>query len=253
MDEVTKINRTNGKIIWRWGGKHNYFQFKGDTLQFSQQHDVRRIPNGHITVFDNGNFRKIRWGDDSIHDTTFSRAIEYDLDESSLKATAVWQYTDFPVSYAGGNVERLANGHTFIGLGFRDLPNAIEVTQKGEKVFQLSILQPGSIYRTYRFEYPMHSSVVRVPYAGNTLGIQSINPNPAHTSANVTFSVMESGHVYVDILNILGQSVRRFGENISDKGIYSTSLNINELSEGTYYCKLSQNGRISVKLLVVQK
>src|SRR5439155_23053659 len=93
MDEVTKINHNNGKIIWRWGGKNNYFTLVGnDTLPFSHQHDVRCIANGHITMFDNGNYRKTIWGDQSYHDTAYSRAIEYQLDESSLTAQPVWQY-----------------------------------------------------------------------------------------------------------------------------------------------------------------
>ena len=41
MDEITKINRTTGAIIWRWGGEHcknNQFTFLNDPIGFSHQH-----------------------------------------------------------------------------------------------------------------------------------------------------------------------------------------------------------------------
>ena len=254
MDEVTKINRTNGKIIWRWGGKNNYFEFKGDTMRFSQQHDVRRIANGHITMFDNGNFRKTMWGDGSYHDTVYSRAIEYELNEGGpLTATAVWQYSNFPFSLAGGNVERLPNENTFIGLGFRDSPNAIEVTPKGEKVFQLSVLRAGAIYRTFRFEFPKHTSIVSSSPALEDFGILTIYPNPAHTKTTITFSAAAAGDLQIDLLNILGQTVRSTQEMLSGAGIYTVDLDLQNLPSGTYYCKLSQNGNSNFRVIVVSK
>ena len=78
LDEVTKISRDSAKIIWRWGGKNNQFTLLGDTLWFSHQHAVRRIPNGHVVMMDNGN-------DHRYHDPNaifFSRACEYALDEN---------------------------------------------------------------------------------------------------------------------------------------------------------------------------
>lgn len=53
MDEITKIDRQTGDIMWRLGGKHNQFTFVNDPQPFVHQHDVRRLPNGNITLFDN--------------------------------------------------------------------------------------------------------------------------------------------------------------------------------------------------------
>jgi len=41
MDEVTKINRQTGEIIWRLGGKRNEFAFADSTQMFCHQHDAR--------------------------------------------------------------------------------------------------------------------------------------------------------------------------------------------------------------------
>ena len=49
------------------GGRNNQFTFPNDPIPLSYQHDVRRLPNGHITIFDNGNYRV----------PPFSRAVEY--------------------------------------------------------------------------------------------------------------------------------------------------------------------------------
>ena len=39
MDEITKIHRTSGEIIWRWGGAMNEFDFVND-YPFTHQHTL---------------------------------------------------------------------------------------------------------------------------------------------------------------------------------------------------------------------
>ena len=116
LDEITKIDRKTGEIIWRLGGskcKNNQFRFINDTIWgffgFSHQHSVSRLPNGNLLLFDNGNSRQF----------PFSRAVEYQLNEIDKTATRVWQYRPFPDTYsiAMGNVQRLTNGNTVIGWG----------------------------------------------------------------------------------------------------------------------------------------
>ena len=63
--EVIKIDRNNGAVIWYFGGPNNEFSITNDPYNgFSRQHDVRRIENGNILLFDNGNG----------HDPSISRA-----------------------------------------------------------------------------------------------------------------------------------------------------------------------------------
>ena len=78
LDEITKIDRLTGEIIWRFGGKGNQFQMRGAGRFFSHQHDVRRAPNGNITVFDNGN----------LSSPQESRAVEFQLVEAGPMKTA---------------------------------------------------------------------------------------------------------------------------------------------------------------------
>jgi hypothetical protein len=143
MDEITKISRKDGHVIWRWGGKNNEFTFVNDPEHFSQQHSIRRLPNGHVMLFDNGNF----------HINPHSRALEYALDEQLKTATLTWAYRTIPDTYgsAMGSVQRLANGNTVIGWGATS-PALTEVTPEGEKVQEITF--PGGVYSYRAFRYP---------------------------------------------------------------------------------------------------
>ena len=110
-NEVFKIDRTTGNIIWIMGGPLNEFTFINDPLNgFNKQHDVRRIENGNITLFDNG----------TQHSPMVSRAVEYAIDEINKTATLIWEYAhpDSIVSMSMGSVQRLPNQNTLINWGF---------------------------------------------------------------------------------------------------------------------------------------
>ncbi len=143
LSEITKINRTTGNIIWRLGGIHNQFTFINDPIGFSYQHHIRRIANGNITLFDNGNF----------HPTPFSRAVEYSLDEINKTATLVWQYRHFPDIYgfAMGSAQRLKNGNTLISWGSAN-PTMTEVTPSGDIALQMTLPPNIYTYRTFKDE-----------------------------------------------------------------------------------------------------
>jgi hypothetical protein len=111
MNEITKIDRQTGDIIWRMGRNavHNQFSFPNDTRGWADQHDARIQPDGHLTLFDNGNGLSPQ----------YSRALEFQLDETNLIATKVWEYRHTPDVFGGfmGNVQRQADGSTVIGWG----------------------------------------------------------------------------------------------------------------------------------------
>ena len=148
MDEVTKISFVTGEVIWRLGGFHNQFTFINDPLKFSYQHDARRTSDGHLTLFDNGNY----------HFPPKSAAKEYVLDEVNKTATLVWKYERNLTgsSAAMGSMQRLPNGNTFIcwGLVYSTVfPSLTEVTPDGTVVWEMR-LDPefnDAIYRANRF------------------------------------------------------------------------------------------------------
>lgn len=144
LDEVTKIDRQTGAIIWRWGGRRNQFTFVGDSRGFSHLHDIRLLPNGHYTLYDNGNGLSPQ----------YSRALEYVLDQANKTATLVWEYRNTPDVFAWGmgNVQRLPNGNSLIGWG-TTVPTLTEVTPDGRKAFELTMDGSHQSYRAFRFPW----------------------------------------------------------------------------------------------------
>jgi hypothetical protein len=163
MDEITKIDRETGALIWRLGGTNNEFRFVNDPDGFSHQHAVRRLPNGHIILFDNGNF----------HTPQYSRAVEYALDERAKIATLVWEYRHTPDLYGGalGYVQRLENGNTLVSWGAS--PTTVtEVSPDGRTVFEGQLPPPLFSYRVTRHEWPA-ARTARVTLEPRVLGAAS--------------------------------------------------------------------------------
>jgi arylsulfotransferase ASST/type IX secretion system substrate protein len=146
FDEVTKINRNTGEIIWRFGpkAKNNMFTFTNDTMGFTYSHDIQQLKNGNLTLFDNGNY----------HNPSFSRAVEYDIDEENLTATLVWEYGNDPAIYssAKGGSRRLDNGNTLIGWGSNWPIISTEAGPDGTKEWELQTDSCLS-YRVMKFDW----------------------------------------------------------------------------------------------------
>ncbi len=155
LDEITKINRQTGEIIWRLGGKNNMFEIVNDSSGFSRQHDIRRTDSGTITFFDNGNW----------HSPQFSRAVEYSLDTVNMVCELVWDYRYQPDIWNGvnGSVQRLPNGNTMIGWGGPSEITLTEVNDRNEKQFELSYVEGPDTwsYRSFRFPW---SGTAKTPY-----------------------------------------------------------------------------------------
>jgi len=150
FNEITKINRKDGSIIWRFGGKRNQFKFLNDTIHFIGQHDIRRIANGNITLYDNGR------GGVPLHPAT---AREYKLDDKLYTANLVWSYVNNPNSVSGatGNVQRLANGNTLVDYGSVNNENLVfnVINPSGSKVFEIAFQDTLGSYRSFNyFELP---------------------------------------------------------------------------------------------------
>jgi hypothetical protein len=145
LNEITKINRHTGEIVWRLGGDHDEFTWINDAFRLSHQHDCRVISSGHYTVFDNGNTREPQ----------FSRALELSVNADERTVSKVWEFRDDPDKYAwfSGNVQRLPNGNTVIGWGVDYLPRMTEVTPENQRVYEMNFRQPAHCYRIYRFPW----------------------------------------------------------------------------------------------------
>ncbi len=147
LNEITKIDRNTGDIIWRLGGVNNQFDFVNDPDRFDYQHHIRAVPNSpnHYTLLDNGN----------NHSPHYSRAVEYAVDEAQKTATKVWEYRPNPDVFTHwmGSVQRLPNGNTLIGWAHEKLPKVTEVSPGGQVVYQGNYVYAETSYRSHRFEW----------------------------------------------------------------------------------------------------
>lgn len=178
LSEITKINRKTGAVMWRFGGKRNQFTYVNDPLGGpSYQHDIRVLPNGNITLMDNGNF----------HTPSLSRAVEYHLDTVTMKATLVWQYRHTPDRYTWwmGNVQRLPNSNTLINWADASLPKLTEVSTAGTKMMELGFVKSAHSYRVFKFPWKGKASapVLSLEAMGDsfTMLINQFDQQPKHT------------------------------------------------------------------------
>ncbi len=150
LNEITKINKKNGSIIWRLGGKNNEFEFINSPQPFYGQHNIRRLSNGHYTLFDNGDNVK-KHG---------ARALEFEIDEKNKRATLVWSYTykNDKISLARGNVQRLNEEYTLVSFGKfvgEDVCFVI-INRSGEKTLQINGVNPYRVMNYSSLPFELH-------------------------------------------------------------------------------------------------
>ncbi|MCX6154767.1 MAG: aryl-sulfate sulfotransferase [Candidatus Kapabacteria bacterium] len=196
LDEIVKVNRATGAIIWKMGGsksKANQFTFYNDTYNnftgFSHQHCSYRLANGNLLIFDNGQLKP----------TKFSRAVEYQVDEANKTVTKVWEYRHSPDIYAGsmGSATRLVNGNTIIGWGQNstDLVAATEVNTNSSIVFEMTAPTSSYFYQMLRSVFIMDAVSKNISSSGNYL----FNDEKCTTGANLYIeSSSGSGNISVE-------------------------------------------------------
>jgi hypothetical protein len=136
-----KIDR-KGNIVWRLGGKHSDFNI-GPGANFAWQHDARRQRDGTITVFDNGATPAVEQR---------SRGLILDVDEPSMSATLLNQYTHSGIlSGSQGSVQLLANENVFVGWG--EVPRVSEFDYSGRIVFDAVLGKTYECYRAFRLPW----------------------------------------------------------------------------------------------------
>jgi Arylsulfotransferase (ASST) len=151
LNEITKINLQTGNVMWRLGGKENMFTFV-NSQTFAYQHDVRELPNGDITVFDNQGTQQV---------PAPSEGMEYRIDETNKTITQVWGFTHTPPVFATflGDVQTLTDGNMVLGWGAPSQAKGYsfvtmtEVNPDNQTLFELVFDEPYVSYRAFRFPW----------------------------------------------------------------------------------------------------
>lgn len=244
LDEITKINRTTGNIIWRLGGKQNQFTFTNDTNKFNFQHDIRRLKNGHITLYDNGN----------AHTPPFSRAVEYAIDEQAKTVTLVWEYRNTPSTFGAfmGNVQRLENGNTIIGWGgnFGPLPTVTEVSPNGTKLLEMKFPVMVFSYRAYKFNWDY---VDPGPPKPTSYVLKQNYPNPFNPITNIEFDLPEAQYVKLKIYDITGREVAQLVNQSMPAQKHLIKWDASNFSSGVYFYQITtDNFKVTKKMILLR-
>jgi hypothetical protein len=145
-DAVYKISRATKEIVWKLGGSHTDQSltfvddpaFPTGTGPFGGQHDARVLPDGTVTLHDNGTTQN-----------RAPRAVRYAIDETARTATLLEAVTSTqaPVSECCGSARRLPGGHWVIGWGNNTTSLATEEDGAGNAVFSLRFPDGNVMYR----------------------------------------------------------------------------------------------------------
>ena len=140
---VYDLNGASGQIIWRLGGKKSNFK-AGPGTRTAWQHDPRELPDGLISLFDNGS-------SPTVHPQ--SRGIVLSLNGQTGTATLVAEFVHTPalVVESQGNVQALGNGDWFLGWGQE--PDFSEFSPTGALLFDAHFPVHEQSYRSFRFAW----------------------------------------------------------------------------------------------------
>jgi arylsulfate sulfotransferase len=138
LDQIIKINRQNGQIIWKFGGKNSDFLLS-ENERFLRQHNAT-ISEGKLLLFDNG----------EVKQRAYSRILEFQLDEANK---TVLNFSSFNVpgafaQYMGSVTKNSKQNTYFIGGG--SAKYLVEVNYlTGEKIFEMQLKE--NSYRSFKY------------------------------------------------------------------------------------------------------
>jgi hypothetical protein len=139
-----QIQSGTGNILWRLGGLKSSFKM-GPGTQTAWQHDGRILPDGEVTLFDDGS-------NPPVHSQ--SRALRIALDVQTHQARLVSAYTHAnpPLLAASqGNMQTLPGGNTLVGYG--GVPEISEYAADGRLLFDAHLSYDLTFYRAFRFPW----------------------------------------------------------------------------------------------------
>jgi hypothetical protein len=128
-DAVYAIDKPSGNVLWKLGGRNmpSSLTILNDSVpDFGGQHDVRALPDGTISMYDNGTARG-----------RAPRALRFRVDAAQRTATLLQSLSDPEAldSFCCGSARKLPGGNWVISWGGLEL--VTETTKTGKRVFAL--------------------------------------------------------------------------------------------------------------------
>ena len=134
----------SGKILWRLGGLKSSFAM-GPGTKTAWQHDGRVLPNGEITLFDDGS-------NPPVHAQSRGLRIRLDLKNHTATLTKSYTHPGAPLlSASQGNMQTLPDGNVVVGYG--GVPQISEFSANGALLFDAHLPYTEAFYRGFRFPW----------------------------------------------------------------------------------------------------
>jgi hypothetical protein len=147
------LSTRTGQVVSQVGGRHPTVKLAPGAAT-AWQHDATALPNGMISIFDNGALPK-------IHPQSRGILVALNRQTNTAKLVAQFEHPAPPLSAASqGNMQVLPNGNVFIGWGAA--PYVSEFSPQGQLLFDAHTT-PNNSYRVFRLPWtgsPAHPPAV---------------------------------------------------------------------------------------------
>ncbi len=256
LDEITKIHRTSGEIIWRWGGSQNQFEFIND-YPFTHQHCIKSLGDNKYLLFDNGNYSADYMGQN------ISRAVEYELDLNAMTATKTWDFyhPDSLFSPSISSVQRLENGNTLVNFGNLSIAERgaviTEVNPQNEIVFELELAPPSSgnssnVYCANKFDWFFDESIMGCEninacnYNTNVINNDLFCAFPGDTCGSITSMI----GVYDENCECIPANTNIIEQSFNKKLLYSFDFLGQQSQQNKFKIEIYNNGTVEKKYII---
>jgi hypothetical protein len=111
MSAVYKLDRRNGRVLWKLGGKHSDYKVS-PSASFYYPHDAQRAPDGSLTIFDNRATAL-----DHSRGASRGLSLRVDAKRRTVSVAGAFRHPTGSTATSQGNVSELAGGNFFVGWG----------------------------------------------------------------------------------------------------------------------------------------
>lgn len=239
LDAVYKINHSTGDVMWIMGGESNQFTFLNDN-GFSGQHDIRKLPNGNYSLFDNSN---------TSPPPKISRGVEYSIDTTAMTVLKTWEYIHTPGFFSsamGNHVTTLNEDHLIgYGLTFRPNPSAVITNDLGNEFGELIFSDSVVSYRVNWQEIPFQATRPQISCTNIGGGIILTGPsgysnylwNTGDTSQSILVTATGDYQLYVNFgIGMMGSEPVIINDIVNNCTTGIESVNeMNHFNEEIFY------------------
>jgi len=167
-----------------------------------------------------------------------------------------WQ-TATEVNNQGFEIERRTEATEFRTIGFVE-GNGTTTEQSSYSYLDKTFDQGINYYRLKQVDYDgsySYSNEVEVDVTSSptVFDLAQNFPNPFNPTANIKFSVPESGNVKLSVYNLVGEEVAVLVNGFSQVGTFEVKFDASNLSTGVYLYKLQSANYIQTKKMMLLK